>query len=90
MRPKSIPEFSKKMNEYFRMKNGHKYLDTLLMLLTGKIELDILKLDDLLHERHGEYELQGKSMGDLTIEEYGAKANAFINSMLENGTEVSP
>ena len=46
--------------------------------------------DDLLHERHGEYELQGKSMGDLTSEEYGAVANAFINSMLENGTEVSP
>ena len=84
MRPKSIPEFAKKMNELFRIKNGHTYLDTYLMQLTGKIELDILKLDDLYHERHGEYEQCDKSMTDLTLEEYGVMANAFVDLMLEN------
>ena len=65
MRPKSIPEFTKRMNELFRLKNGHAYLDTTLMQITGRIEIDILKLDDLLHERHGEYERKAKSMSDI-------------------------
>ena len=83
MRPRSIPEFTKTMNELFKLENGHAYLDTRLMHITGKIELDILKLDDLLHERHGEYELDALSMSDITIQEYGAIANAFVDSMLE-------
>ena len=89
-RPISIPEFAKQMNELFQIKNGHTYLDTCLMLLTGKIELDILKLDDLYHDRHGEYEEDTKSMSDITIQEYGAVADAFVDLMLDNGNEVSP
>lgn len=85
MRPKSIPEFTKRMNELFKLKNGHVYLDTTLMLITGRIEIDVLKLDDLLHERHGEYERKAKSMSDITIQEYGVMANAFVDSMLEKG-----
>jgi hypothetical protein len=90
MRPKSIPEFTKRMNELFRLKNGHAYLDTTLMQITGRIELDILKLDDLLHERHGEYERKAKSMSDITIQEYGVMANAFVNSMLGKCQETTP
>ncbi len=89
-RPISIPEFAKKMNELFKIKNGHTYLDTFLMQLTGKIELDILKLDDLYHERHGEYEENEKSMSDITLQEYGAIANAFVDLMLENCKEAAP
>jgi len=90
MRPKSIPEFAKKMNELFKIKNGHTYLDTFLMQLTGKIELDILKLDDLFHERHGEYEEDEKSMSDIATQEYGVMANAFVDLMLENCEEPAP
>jgi hypothetical protein len=86
MRPKSIPEFTKKMNELFKLKNGHTYQDSYLMYITGKIELDIFKLDDLLHERHGEYEDEGKSMSDMIIQEYGVIANAFVDSLLEKET----
>lgn len=89
-RPISIPEFAKKMNDLFRIKNGHTYLDTYLMLITGKLELDILKLDDLFHERHGEYEQDEKNMSDITLQEYGAVANAFVDSMLESAKEVTP
>lgn len=89
-RPISIPEFAKLMNKLFQLKNGHTYLDTFLMQFTGKIELDILKLDDLYHERHGEYEQEEKSMSDITIKEYGAVANAFLDLMLDNGNEVTP
>lgn len=89
-RPVSIPEFAKKMNELFRLKNGHTYLDTYLMQLTNRIELDILKLDDLFHERHGEYESDSKSMSDVTLKEYGVVANAFVDLMLENCKETAP
>jgi len=82
-RPISIPEFAKKMNELFKIKNGHTYLDTYMMQLTGKIELDMLKLDDLYHERHGKYEEDEKSMSDMTIQEYGAVANVFVDLMLD-------
>ena len=87
---KSIPEFTRRMNELFRLKNGHAYLDTTLMIITGRIELDILKLDDLLHERHGEYERKAQSMSDIIIQEYGAMANAFVNSLLDKGKETTP
>ena len=89
-RPISIPEFTKQMNKLFLINDGHMYLDTYLMQLTGKIELDILKLDDLYHERHGEYESDSKSMSDITIQEYGAVANAFLDLMLENCKEIEP
>ena len=84
MRPKSIPEFTNKMNELFQLKNGHSYLDTEMMCLTNRLELDIFKLDDLLHERHGEYENNGKSMNDIIIQEYGTMANAFVDIMIEH------
>jgi hypothetical protein len=86
MRPKSIPEFAKKMNELFHMKNGHSYLDTRLMCITGRLELDVLKLDDLFHDRHGEYEQAGKSMSDITEQEYGIQANAFVDLMIDCNT----
>lgn len=82
MRPKSIPEFTKKMNEFFKLNNGHLYLDMDFMLITNRLELDIFKLDDLLHERHGEYENDGKSMNDMILKEYGLTANAFVDAML--------
>jgi len=89
-RPISIPEFAKKMNELFQIKNGHTYLDVCLMQLNNRIELDILKLDDLYHERHGEYESDSKSMTDITLQEYGAVADAFLDLMLDNCKETEP
>ena len=82
MRPKSIPEFTKQMDELFRVKNGQSYLDARLMCLTGRIELDVLKLDDLFHKRHGEYEQDDKSMSDIAMQEYGNLANEFIERMI--------
>jgi len=90
MRPKSIPEFTKKMNDFFNLKNGHKYLDAQLMCITRRIELDVLKLDDLFHERHGEYEQDGKSMRDITIQEYGIQANAFVDLMIDHNAASQP
>ncbi len=90
MRPKSIPEFTKKMNELFNLKNGHKYLDAQLMCITRRLELDVLKLDDLFHELHGTYEDDGKSMRDITLQEYGIQANAFVDLMIDHNAASHP
>ncbi len=82
-RPRSIPEFTKQLNDYFNIRNGHAYLDARLMCITRQLELDILKLDDLLHERHGEYEQNsGLSMNELILQEYGLAANTFVDVLI--------
>jgi hypothetical protein len=90
MRPKTIPEFVKTMNDLFKMHNGNLYMDSTLMRITGRLELDVLKLDDLFHERHGIYEDDGKSMSDITLQEYGSHANAFVDLMIVCNTTNPP
>lgn len=90
MRPKSIPAFAREMNELFHLKDGHTYLDAQLMCVTGRLELDIFKLDDLLHERHGMYEQDCKSMSDITIQEYGTQANDFVDLMIDHNITTPP
>ena len=86
MRPKSIPEFTKQLNDNFNIHNGHAYLDARLMILTRQLELDVLKLDDLLHERHGNYEQKlGLSMSELINQKYGSTANTFVDVMISAG-----
>ena len=84
-RPKSIPEFCKLMLQHFGIKSGNTYLDGRMMLITGKIQLDLMMLDDYFHEQFGEYEEskpEGMSMSELITEKYGSSANAFIKSMI--------
>ena len=84
-RPISIPEFVKAMNDLLHIRNGQKYLDTTLMMVTNRIELDLFKLDDHLHEVHGEYEDGKTSMSILLTREYGKEANEFVDLMIRNG-----
>ena len=87
-RPRSIPEFVLKTNDLFRIKNGNSYLDSRLMCATRQLELDILKLDDLLHSRHGNYEQDsGLSMSELIVREYGIAANTFVDVMISAGAD---
>ena len=65
-------------------------MDAQLMCITRRLELDVLKLDDLFHERHGEYEQDGKSMTDITIQEYGIQANAFVDLMIDHNAASQP
>ena len=54
------------------------------MMLTRRIELDVIKLDDLLHARHGDYEDSELSMSDIIIQKYGTMANAFVNVLIQH------
>lgn len=39
-----------------------------------RVTIDIIALDDKLHQMFGNYEEQGKSMKDIITENYGEKA----------------
>lgn len=48
-------------------------------LITGKVRLDIIKFDDWLHVKHGNYEVdKNVSMAQLVAKEYGISARSFI------------
>lgn len=83
MRPVSIPEFCTKMRKEFDIKAPNKYLDANMMMLTRRIELDLMAFDDLMHERHGNYEDEkGYSLSDLVAREYGPSAHDLIVLMI--------
>ena len=62
-------------------KEAHKFIGH-LMFLTGKgFKLDIIKFDNFLHEKFGEYEEErDMSMKDLIETEYGEAAVHFVES----------
>jgi hypothetical protein len=79
----SLPEFHKQLRAHFKLnENAGKYLDSQLTMLTRSPKLGIIKLDDLLHERHGEYEGEGLSMKECIDKHYSPAASAFVKSLI--------
>ena len=72
-----IEDFHSNMRNLFNVqKDAGKFLCE-ASLRIGLIRLDIIALDDLLHERHGNYEDEGLSMSDFVRKNYGEKAHNF-------------
>lgn len=59
-----------------------KVQDGFMTALAGEPTLDILKLDDILHEKFGNYENRGYSLDELVKREYGRETLTLINSLL--------
>jgi len=59
-----------------------KCLDLQMSMLKGKFVINILVLDDILHERHGHYEQEHKSMSDCIKKYYGEEAEKFVETNL--------
>lgn len=57
------------------------YVDKLFIVLR-RVTIDIIALDDTLHQMFGNYEEQGKSMKDIITEKDGEKAAKLIQEML--------
>ena len=83
----TFPEFHKNMNKHFGIKTDvQKYVDVLVSAITGQISMDVIKFDDWLHERHGNYEEErGISMADLIKKEYGQASYSFVTACLGKG-----
>lgn len=58
------------------------FYDPFLSVLAKAILIDIIKFDDFLHKKHGDYEKDNLSMNDLLISKYGKEASEFINSLI--------
>lgn len=73
--------FYQGLTNYFHVESPNKFLCP-ASLIFGKIKLDIVKFDDWLHRKHGDYEDEGMSMSDLILSEYGKSAHSFIKEHL--------
>lgn len=51
-------------------------------IVTGRVTIDLCKLDSWLHEKHVDYEKSGLSMQELIRKEYGEEANEIIKKLI--------
>ena len=58
------------------------FYDGLMSIAMKKLCIDIIKFDDWLHERYGDYEDDGKSMDDIVREKYGEKGAKLIEELI--------
>jgi len=78
----TIQEFHAGMKKHFpKITNRGEYLCN-VSLMYKLIRIDVMKLDDWLHQIHGEYEDEGLSMAELITREYGQKAHDFVLNLL--------
>ena len=56
--------------------------DPLMSFALGKFQIDIIRLDDVLHRKFGEYEDEGLSMKDVILREYGLSGLTLIEQLI--------
>lgn len=61
------------------------FYDGLMSVLQKQLCIDILKFDEWLHQQHGNYEDDGKSMDDIIREHYGDEGVKLINEVTDMG-----
>ena len=75
--------FHEGMRSHFRVTgNPGLFLDTIFIQLGKQVKLDVIKFDDLLHARHGEYEADGLSMRECIAKHYSEDAARFVESLI--------
>ncbi len=74
------------MKKHFGINQAKQYMDTLAIMSGRGAGIDILKLDDWLHEKHGNYEdTWGMSMSEFIETEYGKAAHDFVVESMRLG-----
>ena len=58
------------------------FYDGLMSVASKQLCIDILKFDEWLHEKHGNYEDAGQSMDDCIREHYGEEGVKLINEVI--------
>lgn len=77
-----------KLGDEFRSVFGvgfKPFYDGLISIASKCLHIDILKFDEWLHQQHGNYEDDGKSMDDIIREHYGEKGVELINEVIDMG-----
>jgi len=57
-------------------------IDTLTSFAAGRVVVDIIHIDSILHSRFGDYEDRGLSMNDILKEQYGETAVQLLNELI--------
>ena len=74
-----------KLNDKFHSIFGvgfKPFYDELVSVMSRHLCIDILKFDDWLHEKYGNYEDNDQSMDDLIREKYGEKGVKLIEELM--------
>lgn len=67
------------------------FYDGLMSVASKQLCIDIMKFDEWLHEKHGDYENAGQSMDNCIREHYGEEGARLINEVIGmDGDDVSP
>lgn len=67
------------------------FYDGLMSVASKQLCIDILKFDEWLHKKHGDYEDAGQSMDDCIREHYGEEGVKLINEVIGmDGDDVPP
>ena len=76
--------FRKGMQKHFGLSTtaAGEFMDPIFIQLGKQVKLDVLKFDDWLHEKHGEYENDGLSMSEAIDRFYSVDASLFVRSFL--------
>jgi len=75
-------EFFRGLKKHFDIHKGLLFVDPITWLLRKDYTLDIIKLDNLLHKRFGNYEEEkNMSMSELVEAEYGKEARKWIDNI---------
>ena len=75
-------EFAKGMFEHFCLKDSGRFIDTLVLQVTGQCTLDVLAFDDYLHAKYGDYEERGLSMAEVIREKFGLDASLWAEGAI--------
>lgn len=62
--------------------NPGRFLDPLAIQMGKRVAVDVLALDDWLHEKHGEYENDGLSMAECISKHYGGPAAELVQALI--------
>lgn len=74
-------EASREFGRLFGLPLGDFY-DPIVSIWTLKVCIDIVKLDERMHQEWGDYEEKGQSLFDCILEHYGEDAAILIGKLL--------
>jgi hypothetical protein len=77
-----IHTFCRGMDRFFGIRGANRFLDEIFLQLRREVRIDVIKFDDWLHAKHGEYENDGQSMEEVITKHYGEPATTFIRSLI--------
>jgi len=79
----SLKEFRGRFKKHFPELNPNQYLDLLVWQINREVTVDIIKLDNWLHSKYGNYEKRNISMAQALTKFVSQEASDFIGSLFE-------